>query len=315
MWQMATVRDISHHNTIPNYSAFRTNASDVQIKITESNSFLDPAGPTHWVNCHGMRRAPYHFARPVGVPSQISWFLARKAQIGPWERPDMLDCEFSGITGAFIRALKDEYRAQSGISKVQIYVGLHDILTTCPPGQWWDEDVYMQVARYRKIGAPIDPDNWRNHLGFDHIGLSTYQWDNATPFYSGGPVGDISFDRVFVGGENMDLTKDNLTQIRRAVWGTRNDPDGGHYEGLSYVFNDAAANNPEGGFADQISNSFRTMLTGIATTMTPEDRAAVIEGVTNNLISHFEENPPTFTVDYKAIAREVNDDAARRQAE
>lgn len=305
---MATVRDISHHNTIGNYSAFRANASDVQIKITESNSFLDPAAPTHWVNCAGMRRAPYHFARPVGVPSQISWFLARKAAIGPWERPDMLDCEFPGITGAFIRALKDEYRAQSGINQVQIYVGLHDILTTCPPDQWWDEDVFMQVARYRKIGAPIDPDNWRNHLGFDHPGLSTYQWDNATPFYPGGPNGDVSFDRIFVGGD-MAVSDDDVQKI----WGAKK--GGGAYEGLAYILMDAAAQNPPDGWATKIRNSVRGIVAGVPTSLTEEDRTAIVEDVTNNLITHFQENPPTITVDYKAIAKEVNDDAARRQAE
>jgi len=173
-WRMSTVRDISHHNTIGDYPEFR------------------------------------RFARPVSIPQQISHFLDRKTAIGTWERPDMLDCEFVGITGGFIRALKDEYRRQSGISQVQIYIGLHDIITTCPPNQWWDEDVYIQVARYRKIGPPDNPDAWRTHLGFDHPGLSTYQWDNATPFYPGGPTGDVSYDRVVVsdqvGGSDVNLT-------------------------------------------------------------------------------------------------------------
>lgn len=207
-WQMSTVRDISHHNTISDYPAFRANASDVQIKITESTTFIDSAGLVHHRGCNGMRRAPYHFARPVSLSEQISHYLKIKRDIGPWERPDMLDCEFSGITGAFIRELVAEYRRQSGIQKVQVYIGLHDIVTTCPPSQWWDDSIYIQVARYRKIGPPLDPNNWRNHLGFDHPGLSTYQWDNANPFYRGGPAGDVSFDRVFVGkqGDEMELS-------------------------------------------------------------------------------------------------------------
>lgn len=209
---MSTVRDISHHNTIPNYRALCANTQAVQIKITESTAFKDSAAQQHHDSCQGIERAPYHFAQPVSIPQQIAHFLARKAAIGSWERIDMLDCEFAGITGAFVRALKDEYRRQSGMSPVQIYLGLHDVITTCPPSQWWDEDVSMQVARYRKIGAPDNPDAWRTHLGFDHMGLTTYQWDNAIPFYPGGPIGDISYDRVTIGVENgmVELTGTSL---------------------------------------------------------------------------------------------------------
>lgn len=209
VWSMSTVRDISHHQTGINYAAFRSNTNSVQIKITESTDFVDDAAWSngvpgrHYRGCAGISRAPYHFARPVSVQQQIAHFLNIKRSIGNWERVDMLDCEFAGVTGAFIRALKDEYRRQSGISRVQIYVGLHDLITSCPPNQWWDADVYIQAARYRKIGAPDNPDDWRTHLGFDHPGLSTYQWDNAWPFYPGGPVGDISYDRIVVGGKAM----------------------------------------------------------------------------------------------------------------
>lgn len=206
------VRDISHHNLIKDYAAFRANAGDVQIKVTESTAYIDPAAPTHYHYTNGMRRAPYHFARPVNLPSQISNFLVTKDALGKWERPDMLDCEFPGITGAFIAALVAEYRRQSGIRKVQVYIGLHDILTSCPPSGWWDSDIYIQVSRYRKIGPPT-ADNWANHLGFDHPGLSTYQWDNETPFYPGGALGDISYDRspvLFGGGNVMSGEADKL---------------------------------------------------------------------------------------------------------
>lgn len=248
-WRMSTLRDVSHYNTISNYGDFRENAESVQIKITEATDFVDSAAQYHHDNCFGMFRAPYHFARPVSLSGQISHFLRTKEQIGTWERLDMLDCEFSGITGAFIFALKEEYRKQSGISQVQIYIGLHDIVTSCPPNQWWDEDVFIQVARYRKIGPPNDPDAWHTHLGFDHIGLSTYQWDNATPLYPGGPLGDVSFDRIAVGGNSMAISDDDA----RKVWGFG-------YEGLRNIFGDAAAQNPAGGYSDQIRGALRAML-------------------------------------------------------
>lgn len=301
-WQMSTVRDISHHNTIGNYAAFRANAHSVQIKITESTGFIDNAAAQHKNGCSGMQRAPYHFARPISIPQQISHFLNRKAFLGKWERPDMLDCEFAGITGTFIRALKDEYRRQSGISQVQIYIGLHDILTSCPPSQWWDEDVFIQVARYRKIGAPSNPDAWRTHLGFDHIGLSTYQWDNATPFYPGGPIGDISFDRVPVtyGGE-MAVDSTDVNKIWGATQG------GGAYEGLHYIFRDAADQNPADGYADRIRRDFRRIMTGVPVAIDEATENRIVQKVTDNLTSHFHENPPTFTVDVdnEAIANAV----------
>lgn len=303
-WEMSTVRDISHHNTIFNYAAFRAASQSVQIKITESTSFVDSAAVTHYRACAGMRRAPYHFARPVGVPSQISHFLSRKAAIGPWERPDMLDCEFSGITGDFIRALKDEYRRQSGIRQVQIYIGLHDIVTTCPPNQWWDEDVFIQVARYRKIGAPTNPDAWRTHLGFDHMGLSTYQWDNATPFYPDSPTaGDVSFDRVFVGFGGADMAVDNADVNK--IWGAVQ--GGGAYEGLHYIFRDAADQNPADGYADRIRRDLRRIMIGVPVSIDEATENRIVQKVTDNLISHFHENPPTFTVDVdnEAIANAV----------
>jgi hypothetical protein len=192
----AVVRDISHYNTISNYAALRAANDAFQIKVTEGTSFTDPRAATHYAGCAGKPRAPYHFARPVSIPEQVRHFFSEAGKIGGWERLPMLDCEFAGVTGAFIKALVTEVRRHSGIQRIQVYVGLHDILTTCAPATWWDNDLAMQVARYRKIGAPTFTEAWRTHLGFDHPGLTTYQWDNATSFYPGGPIGDISYDRV-----------------------------------------------------------------------------------------------------------------------
>lgn len=193
---VAVVRDISHHNVVGNYDALRANADAFQIKVTEGTSFEDNLASTHYRGCGGRPRAPYHFSRPVSIPDQIAHFLKRKRSIGTWERIDMLDCEFAGITAAFIRAIVAEYRQQSGVSAVQVYLGFHEITTSCPPSQWWDAGIAMHIARYRKIGEPSDTSKWKNHLGYDHPGLTTYQWDNAWPFYAGGPTGDISYDRT-----------------------------------------------------------------------------------------------------------------------
>ncbi len=216
-WTNSIGRDISHYNSL-DYNLARQQNCWWQIKITESNSYIDPKGFGHHAGLQGKLRGAYHFARPVDINSQIAFFLGRKESIGTWERPDMLDCEFAGITGGFIREIVREYRRQSGSKKVMVYIGLHDILTTCKPETWWDPDIYMWVSRYRKIGPPQGPDSWASHLGFDHPGLSTYQWDNAQPFYSAGPVGDISYERVNVMlGDTVTFTPEQESKILEAA--------------------------------------------------------------------------------------------------
>src|ERR1051326_301188 len=150
------VKDISHWNTIASYPAFRADTHEVQIKVSESTGFIDDKAASHYRGCGGIPRAPYHFVQPVNLAAQIAHFLRQKNAIGRWERVDMLDCEFKGITGAFIRAIVAEYRRQTNIQQVQVYIGFYDITHACPPSLWWDEDISMQVARYRKIGAPTD---------------------------------------------------------------------------------------------------------------------------------------------------------------
>lgn len=209
-WVESQGRDLSHHNTVGDYDAARGAMNWVQLKITESDNFIDSSaarlsasgttviGPgPHHRGFAGIPRGAYHFAQPGSLVNQIRHFLNVKAAIGPWERVDMLDCEFAGVDGGFIRALKEEYRRQSGQQKLLIYLGLYEVTHACAPDLWWDPDVYMWVARYRKIGAPSGPDAWRSHLGFDHPGLSTYQWDNATPL-PGANLTDISYERVAV---------------------------------------------------------------------------------------------------------------------
>lgn len=242
-WVESQGRDLSHHNPVTNYSAARGAMNWVQLKITESDSFVDDwaanvapngavTGPgRHYRGFAGIPRGAYHFARPGSLTNQIRHFLDVKRAIGSWERVDMLDCEFAGVDGAFIRALKDEYRRQSGQRKLLIYLGLYEVTHACPPNQWWDPDVYMWLARYRKIGAPSGPDAWPGHLGFDHPGLSTYQWDNATGLPGAG-LTDISYERVAVTTQEADmpLTNDEIERIWRWLIDDFTGPEGAKIE-------------------------------------------------------------------------------------
>ena len=222
-----TVRDISHYNTIGNYPEFCKHTTRVQIKISEGLSIGDGLAATHHAGTAGLQRAPYHFARPVDYRTQISNFLSRKKNIGEWEGPDMLDCEFEGIYPEFIRTLVAEYRKQSDIKTVQVYIGLSNIKNNCPIDLWWDPDIFIQVARYRKTDTNAgDPDKWKLDFGFDHEGITSYQWDNTWPFYPNGPRGDISYDRIpIVGGNIMSgeadalikAVSDRLMQIKAAT--------------------------------------------------------------------------------------------------
>lgn len=234
-WAVSSGRDISHHNTINHYDLARDSADWFQIKVTESTDFVDDAADDHHAGLAGKPRGPYHFARPGSLSGQIRHFLSVKNGIGSWERLDMLDCEFPGVTSKFIRDLVAEYRKQSGIQKVLVYVGYSDLTHACDPAGWYDENTPIWAARYRKIGPPAGPDSWRTHLQWDHPGLAIYQWDNAAPMAGGGPT-DINSQRVgsASGGNNMPLNADDLWQVEQHAYGAvRN-----------LIFDMAAGNSP-----------------------------------------------------------------------
>lgn len=258
-WSVSSGRDISHHNTISNYDAARGGADWWQIKVTESTGFVDPAAKTHYRGLAGDPRGPYHFARPVSIPDQIGLFLAVKKQIGPWERLDMLDCEFAGVNSKFIRDLVAEYRRQSGVRRVLVYVGYSDLREACNPAGWYDEDTPIWAARYRKIGPPSGPDAWKTHLGWDHPGLAVYQWDNATPL-AGGPPCDVNSQRMGLGsgGNDMPLNNDDLWQVEQHAYAAvRN-----------FIYDMAGDNSPaKASFLLLINQAVSPLIAGLATSV------------------------------------------------
>lgn len=88
--------------------------------------------------------------------------------------------------------------------------------------------------------------------------VGTWQDNNWTGSLEG--VGlDRNLMRVKVAGD-VPLSDDDLTKIRRIVWGTTHVPDGGAYEGLNFVLTDAAMQAVPGGYADQIRTALRTIM-------------------------------------------------------
>lgn len=227
-WKNSIGRDISHHNPIHNYNAARGSTDWWQIKVTESNTFIDSGAVQHYLGLAGDDRGAYHFARPGNFSTQINWFLNRKNFIGRmgngWERPDMLDCEFPGVDASFIKGLVAEYRRQSGIRRVLVYVGYSDLRGACNPSGWYDADTPIWAARYRKLGPPTGPDAWKTHLGWDHPGLAIYQWDNASAC-PGGDRTDINAQRldVKVVDDDMNLSDKIINPHTQQELGTLND--------------------------------------------------------------------------------------------
>lgn len=214
-WQVSSGRDLSHHNPITDYRAARSGTDWVQLKVTEGVDFIDPRAGQHYAGFAGNPRGAYHFARPGSFAVQVAWFLSHKRSVGTWERPDMLDCEFDGVSGLFIRDLVAEYRRQSGIRTVLVYTGLYELTHACAPSLWYDSGTPIWAARYRKIGPPAGPDDWQRHLGWDHPGLVLYQWDNATALPGAGET-DISSQRTVVaaGAEDDIVSQADIDEIK-----------------------------------------------------------------------------------------------------
>lgn len=207
-WTMSSGIDVSHWQTIADYERAKRAIDWVQIKLTEGTVFTDPGAATHHRGFDGIPRGAYHFARPsISTRDQVAYFLARKAEIGAWERPDMLDAETAGTTAGFVKALIAEYRRQSGRHLVLVY-------SPVDPAGWWDEGCVIWRARYRRIGAPKGPDDWARHLGWDHLGLGIYQWDDQWPL-PGGPLVDINSQRVSL-AEQEDEDEMAIADIEQA---------------------------------------------------------------------------------------------------
>lgn len=92
-------------------------------------------------------------------------------------------------------------------------------------------------------------------------GAVAKQFANST--LAGGPY-DLSIVADYWpgvdGGDDMPLTDADLAKIRKVVWGTTHEPDGGAYEGLNFVLTDAAMQAVPGGYADHIRTALRTII-------------------------------------------------------
>ena len=212
-WALSSGIDVSHHQgyyldkaktrwatNITDYAQARAAVDWAQIKITDGTGFTDPGAVTHHRGFAGIPRGAYFFARPaLPARDQVAYFLTRKAAIGVWERPDMLDVEVAGTSSAFLRELISEYRRQSGRQLVLVY-------TPIDPATWWDPNCRIWRARYRRTGQP-SPDRWAAYLGLaqDHPGLAVLQWDDQWPLPGGGLV-DINSQRLALD----DLQEDDV---------------------------------------------------------------------------------------------------------
>lgn len=244
---MSTGRDLSHWNKVSDYGAARNAVDWAHIKVSESADFVDSEAAKHFAGFRGKPRGPYHFLTATGLAAQIDHFLTCRNKIATtWERMDMLDCEYDGIAGARIKAAIAEWRKQTGKRRLYVYVGYADLIGDCKPETWWDSDVVIWAARYRKQGPPPFPD-FGPQLQFDHRGLGVYQWDNEWPLSGAGKT-DINYERLTatsggatVIGDDGDMAY-TLDEIAHAVAAYRTGDDPTDMHGFAELSYDRAKN-------------------------------------------------------------------------
>lgn len=178
---MSLVVDLSHHNTVSNYTALRDRCDGFYIKASESTYNVDNMWRRHYDGLLGKPRAPYHFMGQRGnFPAQVAAFIAQYSK-ARWDWGPVLDVEFNANvqagspTSADIRAWVAEWRRQSGLRFLYVYVGRADLLGGCKPQDWIDGDMRIIAARYYRD----DYANAFSTLGFAHPLLDGVQYWNA----------------------------------------------------------------------------------------------------------------------------------------
>lgn len=178
---MSLIVDLSDHNTpVASYPALRDRCDGFYIKTTESDYFTASSWPTHYNGLAGKPRAPYHFMGQRGNwASQVAKFVTQMNK-ARWDWGPVLDVEFNSQvqagspTSADIRAWVAEFRRQTGLRFLYVYVGKSDLVGGCKPQDWIDGDMRIIAARYYadNYGAAFA------NLGLDHPLLDGCQyWD------------------------------------------------------------------------------------------------------------------------------------------
>lgn len=241
----------------------------------------------------------YHYAQPKPSPESQADVLTREAvRLGLTSLAPALDLEAPFTPNA---AAKDfAYRflkrmKANGWNKVAIY-SYTTMAQYLRPDLWDIEGLITWIARPGPVGQ----------MGVYKGRTDVHQYNSAAQIagIQGSTDADETLNNTLLGG-GMTISDADVQKI----WGANT---GGAYEGLHFIFRDAADQNPTGGYADQIRTALRTIMTGVPVTISQGDRDAIAQEVTDNVIAHLNENPPTISVDVQAIAKAVNDDASAR---
>ena len=182
--------DISHHDTVTDWSAVKKNVDGVYIKATESTNFTDPQLATSATAATGagIPVGFYHFFQPTADPQNArdqAQMFHRAIQGYAYRLMPVLDTEESnGLTTAQVcadvKAFADEfyklsaqpimiycspefadaYLADKSLSSYPLWVAHYNVLTPRSTGTWdtyvmWQYDDSVSVAGVRN---PVDGD-------------------------------------------------------------------------------------------------------------------------------------------------------------
>lgn len=178
---MSVVVDLSDHQTITDYRAFRDAIGGAYIKVSEGDYFT--AGwRTHYNGLAGKPRAPYLFMGQRGNWSGVIARFLEEYRQAAWEWGPVFDIEpntarYPSLTPSAgdIRALVGEWRRQSGLRFCYVYAGKFDLTHQLNPSLWIDGDMDIIAARY----LANDYNGAFANLGWDHPQLTMTQYWNA----------------------------------------------------------------------------------------------------------------------------------------
>jgi GH25 family lysozyme M1 (1,4-beta-N-acetylmuramidase) len=249
--------DISHYNTCTNYSAAKAAVDWVYIKVTEGSSIVDPAIATHYNGFAGKPRGAYHFMHG-STSAEVAEFVSQ-VKARSWELPPMLDAEYSGVTGAAIRAFLAEYQRQTGEELTVVYSSKALLSGACAPSTFASPRTIIWAARYYANTPDFST------LGWDHPQLGIYQyWDKGSvPGFAG--VVDLDVARVNLVaptpphsaptlGEEFDMQPKTYPPVPVASDGTQVAVDVIQWDGRPAVANVIAIDDQKPVFVSKLLN-------------------------------------------------------------
>lgn len=312
---MATITfglDVSHHQPILDWN--RAKAEGVQfafLKATEGSNFVDSDFATNLKVCRaaGLIVAAYHYVRSnASAASQV----AQVARVVPKDVPVILDVEANSGGVQLARDITQGLR-NAGYKVPLLYL----------PRWYWQQIGSPSLVGLPPLWSSRYPDNVQGTLaseyamvpasywnGYGGLGVAVLQFTSSARVAGYGPLDANAYmgtrDQLaaLLGSNVVEEDMDQSELIYDPATGQpAKDINGNNYTVGQVLYYD---NKNGWAIQDQIKD-LSDELTALKDGVGDAVKAAVAD--------YLSKNPPVVTVDYAAVAKAVNDDAARRQAE